>query len=214
MLKKMKAVKMKVEVGMQILKDEESSKSSSIEYKGLNQSRVLEVFYDFLDTYSEIPSEGIVQAYQNKSYLPLSDICAVYRVESSQRIGTSVKKLVSIEEDTGMIDYLENCSLIELVLSLDVYAKEYSLVHDTIQALYILFEDSIAYRFFSSHGIAPLYADIVKDTTKVDETKQFAYSATLSIHFSYWRIFTAPIQTFSKINPYIENVDSHHPITN
>lgn len=166
----------------------------------------------------------IVRGWQNMvSALPKN--CREYVVLTllaSIRHGTNVHDYYAPENsETGL--NLRVAKLDEHLVQVDFCAaypdQNEEIPRTRADILEMLTRDAVGVDFYKSYGLSSLYADDVRPLPFLDgETKQWVARYSVTLHLEGWNSIEPyadgkpPVDSFSELGIYLENVDVHHPV--
>lgn len=179
--------------------------------RALSQPDVYAAMYNFARVFA-LPSlapEHIVRGWQNRSHLPPdTNEYAVITVMQAQRRGSNVQSF-NFDPATHDDGTLITAELVQCAVQFDFCADD-DTARQRAQAVELVSRSALAADFLASYGIAPLYAEDVRDLSFTDGSDQFVQRFTVTLHVSFWASMDASVSWFDHVNLYVENIDTHH----
>lgn len=178
----------------------------------LSQPDVYAAMYDLARAFGlpDLLPSNIVRGWQNRNVLPPeTNEYAVITVMQAQRRGTNVTHF-AFDPTTQNDGTLTTAELVQCAVQFD-FCADNDTARQRAQSLELVSRSPLAADFLAPHGIAPLYAEDVRDLSFVDGSDQFVQRFTVTLHVSFWASMAASVGWFDHVNLYVENVDVHHP---
>jgi len=192
--------------------------------RGVKMTDVLGAVNDFIlayvwkkDSLPALAQNQIVRGWQNAvSALP-ADIqeYVVITLLSSERHGTNVHQYIPTKDD-GLLNSVSRMA--EHMVQADFCCAYPQAGEETArqraEILEMLTRDRIATVFYEQHGFSACYAEGLRPMPFQNEAEQWVARYSVTLHLSGWTSAEVPIDFFSNVNLYLENVDVHHPVPN
>ncbi len=176
---------------------------------------LLETFQSFIKLFTSLENDEIYRGYQNNIKTPQSQSYAVYFIKESKQLGSNVKRTHTLSNNNLSKSSIktdeENTYILnQITIQVNVYAKTEYKAHSIISSINHFFKDPMGIDYFNKRSIFPLYSSTTTNITDVDENQQYLMCFTNNFIFSFWSKYTQPIETFSSIHAFVENIDVHH----
>lgn len=159
----------------------------------------------------------VVRGWQNVvSALPESaQEYAVLTLLASTRRGTNVHLYAHAEGDTGLVNTVsrmaEHMVQVDFCSAFPQQTEEAARIR--AELLEMLTRDRVAVEFFKGYGFSACWAEDVRPLPFTNEAEQWVARYAVTMHLSGWTSTDVPVDSFSAVDQYLENVDVHHPVT-
>lgn len=173
---------------------------------------LLGAVYDFVVDCARptLDPDRVFIGWQNRTSLPDDDNnFAVITDLGQSRQGTQIQRFAAdpaVRED-GLATWL---NLVKAEVRVDFCAEDEAARHRA-SSLSILMSGPQAVEYFQPYGICALYASDIRDDSYTDGSNQYVRRFYVLLYLSYWSSLSAPASWFDQVDPYLENVDVHHP---
>ncbi len=169
----------------------------------IEEPKILEIFYEFLDNYAQISNKSIVQAYQIENPFSTRNIEQIEEdldfsyilidfIEKEDR-GTNI---LSMTEDE---DIEQSISMHKAIVEIEIFSLLQYEVSRSLQLISSMFTHPRGVEFFKNHDISPLYVEKMANTSKIDKNSKY-FSAKIRCHCTYYSKIIEKIDTFSSLN--------------
>lgn len=179
----------------------------------LAQPDIYTVMHEYISIFSTpiLPSDNIIIGWQNRSYLPLNtNEYAVISIIDTRRRGTNVQDW-SKDPDSEEKLTVKELELVECSIQID-FCSDNNNAQQRAQTIELVTRSQLGVKFFKLYGIAPLYADGIRDISYVDQSKQFVRRFMTTVHICYWTGVSTALDAITDFSLHIENVDVEHPV--
>ncbi len=181
----------------------------------IDELLLLEGFHSFIRLFTSLENDEIYLGYQNNIKTPQSQSYALYFIKESKVLGSNIRRthtfsLKNSENSNTTTDEERSYTLNEATIQVNVYAKTEYKAHSIISSITHYFKDLMGIDFFNKKSIFPLYSNKIENITDIDESHQYLECFTNTFVVSFWSMYSQPVETFSSINAYVENIDVHH----
>lgn len=166
---------------------------------------------DFIIAYAlpALDPETVFAGYQNRAALPLGNDFAVYSAMRRVRHGTNVEEFVP-GNNADLPDHVVMTAMHRAPVRVDLYSETDAAFHRA-STLEVVSRSPAGVQFFRNRGLSVLYADPVKNSTRLMDGGQYVPRWSVTVHLLCQVRVAASIQGFDVVNmSRLEDVDVHH----
>jgi hypothetical protein len=167
----------------------------------ITESQIMTAVGDWVCSILGIPAEDMVQAHENRVPSPNANYVQMDSILDT-RLATN-----DVEYD-GVAGTVTETQPTKVGVQLDCFGDS---ANDWARVISTIFRSSMAYDFFESYGIAPLFNDDPRHMPVINGENQYELRWVITLYFQCNVAIVAPMQFMTSVEIGVINVDAKYP---